>query len=329
MQPICAMPQDIISRARAYLSKMPVSVALQGGHDSAFNAALALVKGFGLSEEEAMPLFKEWNLGCLPPWSASDLRHKLRDAARSPKADGFLLEERGRSTRARERRAPDFESEHERQARKRNDWPEFRSLSTSEIHAVANLRGVLPDAVDLLHRAGILRGATVDGHQCFIMRGEHFAQARRIGGELFMLNNGETLKAKNIPGSVGAFVGHPLLFPSVKNVLLVEGCIGLLEGVAALLSVNVREAWSVIAATSASSRFARDPDLLKSLAGRRVVVAPDADDVGLNAAASWLADLEGAGASVEAFELPSGAKDLGDLISNPAKNQKTIDRIFL
>lgn len=324
------MPQDIISRARAYLSKMPVSVAFRGGHDSAFNAALALVKGFGLTEEQAMPLFEEWNIGCVPPWSASDLRHKLRDAARSPKADGFFLDhgERELSTRARERRAPDFESEHERQARKRNDWPEFRSLSTSEIHAVANLRGILPDAVDLLHRVDILRGATVDGHQCLILRSEHFAQARRFDGLPFVRHDGGQLKAKNIPGSVGAFVGHPLLFPSVQNVLLVEGCIGLLEGVAALLSVNVPEAWSVIAATSASSRFARDPDLLKSLAGRRVVVVPDADDAGLNGAASWLADLEGAGASVEAFELPSGAKDLGDLISNPAKNQKTIDRIF-
>ena len=329
MQLICTMPQDIITRARAYVAKMPVSIALQGGHDSAFNAALALVKGFGLSEEEAMPLFEEWNLGCLPPWSASDLRHKLRDAARSPKADGFLLEERERSTRARERRAPDFESEHERQARKRNDWPEFRCLTTTEIHAVANLRGVLPDAVDLLHRAGILRGAVMDGHQSFIMRSEHFAQARRFDGLPFVRHDAERLKAKNLPGSVGSFIGHSLLFPNAGRVLLLEGCIGLLEGVAALLSVNVPEAWSVIAATSASSRFARDPDLLKSLAGRRVVVVPDADDAGLNAAASWLADLEGAGASVEAFELPSGAKDLGDLISNPAKNQKTIDRIFL
>lgn len=315
-------------RASAYLECMPPAIGGSGGHAATFNAAAVLVRGFAFSEQDSLPLLAAWNqTHCQPPWTEAELRHKLRSAATSTRPLGYLLDQV--AVPYRDCTAPDFENEAERKTRQRKAWPEFRRLTTSEIHAVANLRGILPDAVDLLHRVGILRGAVMDGHQSFIMLGEHFAQARRFDGLPFVRHDADRLKAKNLPGSVGAFIGHPLLFPNAGRVLLLEGCIGLLEGVAALLGENVPEAWSVIAATSASSRFARDPDLLKSLAGRRVVILPDADDAGLDAAASWLADLEGAGASVEAFELPSGAKDLGDLISNPAKNQKTIDRIFL
>jgi len=67
-------------RARAYLAKVPGAIAGQSGHDWTFHAAALLVIDFGLSIEEAMPLFQEWNETCQPPWSDSELMHKLEGA---------------------------------------------------------------------------------------------------------------------------------------------------------------------------------------------------------------------------------------------------------
>jgi hypothetical protein len=111
------MKPNIIERARGYLGRMPVSVSGQGGHTAAFNAALALVKGFNLPESETMPLLSEWNAQCLPPWSEADLRHKLKSAsAASDKPNGYLV---AGDDQPRDRVTPDHETESERKARLR------------------------------------------------------------------------------------------------------------------------------------------------------------------------------------------------------------------
>lgn len=75
------MPRPtIIDRARLYLAKVPGAVSGGGGHNQTFAVACALVKGFDLSIDDARPLLSEWNQGCLPPWSARELEHKLRQA---------------------------------------------------------------------------------------------------------------------------------------------------------------------------------------------------------------------------------------------------------
>jgi hypothetical protein len=308
---------------------MPVSVQGQGGHAAAFAAALALVKGFNLGEQEALPLLMEWNAGCLPPWRESDLRYKLRSAAASSsKPAGFLLGES--DTPTRERLAPDFESDAEKKAREgkksRPAWPEFKPLTHDEISRIAALRHMLPDAVDLAHRWGFVKSAQFEGHHCFIIHEGTFAQARRMDGGKLNTSRGPS-KTKNLTGSTGAFIGQRLL-GDTEHVLLVEGVIGLLEALAAFALVNMKERWSVLAATSAVSRFARDPALLARLAGRHVRIVPDAGGAGLDAAASWLADLEAAGAIVDAMPLPDGCKDLGDIIAAPESHRETLNALF-
>lgn len=71
----------IAERARAYISKMPAAIAGKGGHDTTFKVAVALVHGFGLTEEQAWPIFCEYNQGCEPPWNETELRHKLENAS--------------------------------------------------------------------------------------------------------------------------------------------------------------------------------------------------------------------------------------------------------
>jgi hypothetical protein len=210
-----------LERARAYLARMPHSVEGQGGDRHAFKAALALTKGFALSPDEAYPLLADWNKQCLPPWSESELRHKLKSAASSSSQPlGYLLGDA--MDAARDRLAPDFESTTEKKTRQRTQWPLFKTLKPAGIRMIAELRGILPDAVDLAHRRGLLKGAMLDGHRCFIIHEGAYAQARRFDGKRFTLKNSEPIKAKNLPGSEGAFIGSSYL-GEARHVLLVEG----------------------------------------------------------------------------------------------------------
>jgi hypothetical protein len=154
-----------------------------------------------------------------------------------------------------------------------------------------------------------------------------FAQVRRMDGQPLTNAEGKPIKAKNLPGSEGGFVGHGLLFEA-PHVLLVEGAVGLLEALTAYALVDMEPSWTVLAATSASSRLERDPTLLKALSGRHVRVVPDRDTAGLNAAAFWLNDLRNAGATVDIQELPPGCKDLGVLLTTPTPNLDELNLIF-
>jgi len=228
------------------------------------------------------------------------------------------------------RTAPDLENEAEKKARQRKGWPTFMALKPAGIETIAKLRHMMPDAVDLAHQHGFLKAAEIDGHRCFIIHEGTFAQARRLDGLPLTMHDGSESKPKNLLGSQGAFIGQKLL-GQTTHVLLVEGVIGLVEALAAfLLAEDVRHDWSIIAATSASSRFARDPELLARLAGRHVRIVPDNDEkgTGYNAAASWMADLKNAGATVDAKALPDGCKDLGDIIAAPEFHKETLNELF-
>lgn len=89
-QPIDRTPVD---RALAYLASVPPAVHGEGRDIATFKVACALVRGFGLSDEDALPLLVEWNAGCRPPWSVFALRGKLRSArANGQMKIGELLE---------------------------------------------------------------------------------------------------------------------------------------------------------------------------------------------------------------------------------------------
>ncbi len=73
---------DRFQRARNYLKKVPPAISGESGHNQTFKTACLLLRLFGLTVEEAWPLFQEWNETCQPPWSEKDLSKKLQDAAR-------------------------------------------------------------------------------------------------------------------------------------------------------------------------------------------------------------------------------------------------------
>lgn len=97
----------ILKRARAYLDATPPAIEGQGGDTHTFSVCCRLVRGFDLSDADALDLLGDWNARCVPPWSAEELRakidgarkygdepigglldqHHVRDAERSPHID--------------------------------------------------------------------------------------------------------------------------------------------------------------------------------------------------------------------------------------------------
>jgi hypothetical protein len=82
----------IEERARLYLERCEPAVSGCGGHNRTFHVAGQLVHGFALSEDAAFQLLQAWNARCEPPWSETDLRRKVGEAAKAPcdKPRGWL-----------------------------------------------------------------------------------------------------------------------------------------------------------------------------------------------------------------------------------------------
>jgi hypothetical protein len=72
----------VLERARRYVAALPPAVAGQHGDPWTFRVCCRLVRGFALSDSDAMSVLAGWNPRCLPPWSERELRDKLRHARR-------------------------------------------------------------------------------------------------------------------------------------------------------------------------------------------------------------------------------------------------------
>lgn len=84
-------------RVRRYIATMPASLSGSGGHTALFNVVRILLHGFGLSREGARAFLAEFNQRCEPPWSESEIEHKLVsvDGLATPGGRGYLLEDVG------------------------------------------------------------------------------------------------------------------------------------------------------------------------------------------------------------------------------------------
>ncbi len=73
---------DPIDRARRFLARTPAAIAGQHGDLLTFRICCRLVRGFALSDDEAVLVLREWNARCAPPWSERGLLEKVRNARR-------------------------------------------------------------------------------------------------------------------------------------------------------------------------------------------------------------------------------------------------------
>lgn len=92
---------DLETRVRAYLAKCPPAISGQDGHKHTFAICCAVLQGFNLTPETALPLLADWNAACQPPWNEKELLHKLNDAAKKNGERGkFLNGQAGQNTPA-------------------------------------------------------------------------------------------------------------------------------------------------------------------------------------------------------------------------------------
>jgi len=73
---------DAAARAQTYIDDREPAVTGEEGHKQLFKTTCALVAGFKLPLKITWPLLLEYNTGCLPPWTKSELIHKVCDAYR-------------------------------------------------------------------------------------------------------------------------------------------------------------------------------------------------------------------------------------------------------
>ena len=85
--------EGAFKRAEQYVSRCHGAVSGQGGHNQTFKVALYLVRGFLLTEAEALDIMSRvFNPKCSPPWKTWELEHKIRDAAKCTDVGaGWLL----------------------------------------------------------------------------------------------------------------------------------------------------------------------------------------------------------------------------------------------
>jgi hypothetical protein len=71
-----------IDRAKRYLASVPPAIAGQHGDVHTFRVCCRLIRGFALTDDQALAVLAEWNVRCQPPWSPEELLDKLHRAAR-------------------------------------------------------------------------------------------------------------------------------------------------------------------------------------------------------------------------------------------------------
>src|SRR5262249_33780442 len=71
-----------VARARRYLQSLEPAVCGCHGDLHTFRICCRLVRGFDLSDDEALSVLSNWNERCQPPWSDRELLAKVHNARR-------------------------------------------------------------------------------------------------------------------------------------------------------------------------------------------------------------------------------------------------------
>lgn len=92
IDPATSAEPAALKRARRYIAAIPPAISGQHGDVMTFRLCCRLVRGFSLSDAEALDVMSEWNTRCQPPWTTRELHDKLSAARKYGKeAIGGLL----------------------------------------------------------------------------------------------------------------------------------------------------------------------------------------------------------------------------------------------
>ncbi len=207
---------------------------------------------------------------------------------------------------------PDYTPSTPTPSRKASAKPQeplrLREGTDRELEALARLRGVSVEAVTTLQSLGRLLFGRHYGHSAFFIGKGDYWQAKRLDGELWF-GSGKCITASGNPPNFIAANFNP---DTTTHVILLEGLVGILEGVEAALRCapslgNV----AVVGAYHKCSRLTGEQ--ARKLSQRRVLIVSDNDSGGLDASAAWFNAITGYGGEA-VREVPSTGKDLGDVL---------------
>ena len=81
-----------VARARRFLQSVAPAIEGCHGDQHTFRICCRVVRGFDLSDDEALVVLSDWNARCQPPWSEQELANKVHNARRyGREAVGGLL----------------------------------------------------------------------------------------------------------------------------------------------------------------------------------------------------------------------------------------------
>ena len=315
------------------LAGMPPAISGAGGR-KAFYLACMVPFGYDLDVKAATPVMAAWNARyCLPPFSDRDVEKTVESASRCGIARDFYLppvkkegEEKSKTTSTASKaptslpKAPAARTGYDpadlsRAAAVLHSAAKLRHLTLLERGRLAYLRNLSLATVDIACQN---RRVAMDDSRpdCYVLtdgRGG-FRQYRRWDGQPFRHGG----KSDNLKGSLAKgflTLGNRKLEPD-DLVFIVEGAIGLLELVAIQwLCAPYARRWYMVAAHSAASTFAADPELLAAIAGHHVRLLPDHGKQGKEAGDAWERELKGAGCRVIPAALQEPYDDLEILLA--------------
>lgn len=92
-----------VDRARRYLARVEPAVAGQRGEQHTFRSVAGVVRGFALSDDDALSALQGWNSRCAPPWSERDSPRKStgREDTAVSRSAHFVTRSEGRDASSR------------------------------------------------------------------------------------------------------------------------------------------------------------------------------------------------------------------------------------
>ena len=239
---------------------------------------------------------------------------------------GLHLSPTGNLAPSRPRPAPAPASEP---AHEKPELPALAPLTEKERKALANLRGLSVQAVEMAHVAGFLHGLNWRGHRAWALtdQARWNAQWRRLDGGKWEGKHGTQFKSW---GAKSAAIKRPragwpvgiLEAASVPRVVLVEGGPDFL---AALHFLHLEGMAGLVAPVCMFGSVRIDALALPHFTGKRVRIFPHADDPtlddgtkspGLEAAARWQDQLLTVGCTVDAFDFAGLTQANGDRVKD-------------
>ena len=212
----------------------------------------------------------------------------------------------------------------------RSHWPAFEVPSEDDINAIAELRSLSPEGVQLAARRGMLYCANAQEGRAWIVTDSrrYLAQARRIDGKSWPRIGDK--KAWTLAGSIGTWpigIEEAFNFPAIA---LVEGGPDLLAAFHCVWAAGRDEEIAPVVILGAGMEIR--PQALPGFVGTSVKIFQHEDESGRAGARMWARQLRSAGVKATGYSfagltLPDGSpvKDLNEFVrimpANPTQEQ--------